>query len=470
MGRLRRSARALAAWRGCALRGAHRAARAASPAGAAARWALAGLGLAGALFVQASAAERANGRLEGHGGPVMAIAVRDAASALTGSFDNSVGLWDLRTGTPRWLEGHRAAVKAVIALPGERAASAGDDLSVIVWDLATGAPLHRLEGHRGSIAALAVTPGGDRLASAGWDGRIGLWDLAEGRLLAWLEGHEGAVNDVAFAEGGRILYSASADGTVRSWDVEAARERRIEVRHGFGVNRLVIDEAAGWLAYGAGDGGTRVVALADGAVRADLTLERRPILALALSPDGALLAVGDGEGHVMVVDTADWTIRNDFAAAAQGPVWALAFAADGARLWAGGIDDTAYAFPLEGAAEPLIARTPREFLRDPATMANGERQFRRKCAVCHTLSDNGERRAGPTFADLFGRRAGIVPGFRYSDVLADSDLVWSAETLNALFDAGPAHVVPGSNMPMQRITRAEDRRDLIEFLRNNTSQ
>ena len=55
--------------------------------------------------------------LTGHGGPVMSARISDAGDdcALTGSFDNSVGLWSLNEATNvRWLEGHEAAVKSVL--------------------------------------------------------------------------------------------------------------------------------------------------------------------------------------------------------------------------------------------------------------------------------------------------------------------------------------------------------------------
>lgn len=411
--------------------------------------------------------------LRGHGGPVMDTAVSpDGRTALTASFDNSVGVWDLETGAVRWLEGHTAAVKTAIFLGNDAAASAGDDFAIEVWSLPEGTRRHRLEGHKGQIAALAVSPDGVLLASASWDGTIGLWDPVAGRNLAVLSGHEGPVNDVVFADDGKALYSASADGTIRQWDPVTGRQERVSVRHGFGVTRLLIDDRAGWLAYGAVDGGTRVIDRASDAVLADLTLDRRPILALAGTPDGTGIAVGDGEGYIMVVGTADWAIRHDFHAAAQGPVWALAYTADGARLLAAGIDDAAYLWPMDDAPRdgtPVMARAERGFLRDPATMSNGERQFRRKCSVCHSLTDDGARRAGPTLYRLFGRTAGSVPGYPYSSMMAGSGIIWTDTTIDRLFDLGPDHYVPGSKMPMQRITAPKDRRDLIEFLKTHTS-
>ena len=407
--------------------------------------------------------------LVGHGGPVMAVEVSgDGTRALTASFDNSVGLWDLASEEVIWLEGHEAAVKAITFLPGGRAASAGDDFAIEVWDLSNGESLARLTGHTNQIAALAVSPDGRTLASASWDRSIRLWSL-EDYSVRVLSGHEAPVNDVAFlAEGdGSTLYSASADGTVRTWDTESGQETRQVLRHGFGINTFVLGD--GWLAYGALDGGTRVIDIATDELIADLTLERRPILSMALSPGGDEISVGDGEGYVMSVDTERWRIAHDYRAAGKGPVWALAYTGDGSSLISGGIDDNAYIWPVDNTLDaPIMATARRSFLRDPEAMSNGERQFQRKCSVCHSLTEDGARRAGPTLAGLFGREAGTVPGYTYSTTVLELGFAWSEETIDQLFDLGPDHFIPGSKMPMQVIARPEDRRDLIAFLKENT--
>ena len=408
-------------------------------------------------------------KLTGHGGPVHAAAASGDLIA-TASFDNSIGLWPAAGGEPRWLEGHEAAAKAVVFVGDDLIASGGDDNAVILWDRATGAIRHRLEGHEAKIMAVAATPDGAMIATASWDRRIGIWDIATGALIRWIEGHGGNVNDVALTADGARLYSASYDGTVREWRVADGTQTRILARHGFGVNRLLLDEAAGWLAYGALDGGTRAIALAEGTDLADLTLDRRPILAMARRADGGEIAVGDGEGYIMIVSTADWSITHDFRAAKRGPVWALAYADGDASVVAGGIEDEAYVFPLGAAPEDRMGEERRAFHTDPSKVSNGERQFLRKCSVCHSLTPDGGRKAGPTLHGLFGRKAGTVDGYIYSDALDGADLTWSAETVDQLFALGPDHYTPGSKMPMQQIARPEDRADLIAFLKDATAR
>jgi len=424
------------------------------------RWLLAvWLGLASAASAQDGFVT-----LEGHGGPVKGIEVsRDGKHVLTASFDYSVGVWELAAPeAPGWLEGHRAAVNAVHMLSDGRIATASDDFSVRIWD---GDAITILEGHQGKVMALASH--GNLLASASWDGRAGLWDAESGVVLRWLEGHKAGVNDVAFSADGSHIYTASTDGTIRRWNATSGALEQIEVKHGFGVNQLLVNSAAGWLAYGAVDGGTRAIDLGTGAVIADLTLERRPVLAMAMRRDGRQIAVGDGQGYIMVVDTERWRITRDFRAAKRGPVWALDYGADGTRIFAGGLADQAYGWPLEEAGAVMVAGA-RDFLNDPDKMPNGARQFYRKCSVCHTLGPDGKRKAGPSLFGVFGRRAGTLEGYGYSDAMRGIDIVWSDETIDKLFDLGPDHYTPGSKMPMQRIAKAQDRIDLIAFLRENT--
>ncbi|WP_170784481.1 c-type cytochrome [Ruegeria lacuscaerulensis] len=395
--------------------------------------------------------------LKGHGGPIMGIATAPDGRIATASFDNSVGIWSDQM--PEWLEGHEAAVNAV-AFNGTAIYSAGDDFTLRRW------PGGEVVGqHKGKIVHIAASK--THVATASWDGTIGLWpvDGSEPKTLTTGSG----VNAVAFTPDGNQLYSAGVDGALRLWDVTSGQETLRLVEHGFGINELVLNTQDNWIAYGAVDGVTRIRDLTTGEER-DFTLDRRPILALALSPDRSMLAVGDGEGFIMVIDTVEWRIAQDFRATLRGPVWALAFSPDGQNIHAGGIDEAMYSWPIANLREQeRMAASEPSFLKNPDQMSNGERQFARKCSICHSLTPDGQRRAGPTLHGVFGRRAGTLPGYFYSDTLQDSDIIWNDETINALFDEGPDHYIPGSKMPMQRITQPSDRDDLVAFLRRATA-
>ena len=407
-------------------------------------------------------------KLTGHGGPVRGIDVSpDGSRLLTASFDYSVGLW--QAGAPVWLEAHDAAVNAVRFIDASTAVSAGDDNHVRLWDLERGVS-ERLGSHRAKVVSLALSPDRSLVASASWDGRIGLWPVS-GAPARFLEGHGAGVNDVVFSADGARLYSGSTDGTVRVWDVARGVQTRHMLKGRFGINTLALDEEAGWLAYGGVDGATRILDLESAREIADFTLQRRPILAMAFDAESDRLAVGDGEGFIKVIDSRAWTVLRDFRAALRGPVWALAFSADGQDILAAGIDDALYSWPVAAlGAGGLMGGKERSFLRDPASMGNGERQFQRKCSICHTLGPEGLRRAGPTLFGIFGRPAGGVSGYKYSRTLREAEFVWNEDTIDALFDEGPDRFVPGTKMPMQRIAKPADRDDLIAFLKHATKE
>lgn len=83
-----------------------------------------------------------------------------------------------------------------------------------------------------------------------------------------------------------------------------------------------------------------------------------------------------------------------------------------------------------------------------------------RCAACHALDYD---RTGPHHCGLFGRRAGSVPGFTYSDAMHRSQIVWNEKSLDR-FLASPLKALPGTSMGYAGVTDAKERRDLIAYL------
>jgi cytochrome c len=83
-----------------------------------------------------------------------------------------------------------------------------------------------------------------------------------------------------------------------------------------------------------------------------------------------------------------------------------------------------------------------------------------RCLACHALAYD---RTGPRHCGLFGRRAGSVPGFAYSDAMKHSHIVWNEKTLDR-FIADPLKAVPGTAMGYAGVKDARERADLIAWL------
>jgi cytochrome c len=223
----------------------------------------------------------------------------------------------------------------------------------------------------------------------------------------------------------------------------------------------------GKLAAGGGDGRVRLLDR-NGRVLAEAQVTPTPIIALAASRDGKRLAVSGFKGGVAVLDAA--TLASARVLDGSGaPVWALAFAPDGRTLFAGGADRIVRRWNLEtGQHDGAVAAAS----GDPLAEFGGDRgaQVFRACVACHTLDQADGNRAGPTLHGLFGRKIASVPGYRYSAALRGMDIVWTPETVSNLFEKGPAAYTPGTKMPEQRITSAEDRAALVRFLEKATRE
>src|SRR5689334_17830029 len=76
----------------------------------------------------------------GHTASVNSVALSaDSSFAISGSDDNTVRVWDLKTGSARILEGHTSHVLTVgLSADASTAISGSDDNTVMIWDLETG--------------------------------------------------------------------------------------------------------------------------------------------------------------------------------------------------------------------------------------------------------------------------------------------------------------------------------------------
>ncbi len=429
-------------------------------------------GAAAAADTSAEPPEEAETRnLLGHGGPVRSLAVTaDGEQALTASFDYAAMVWDLEARPPEALQrllGHDGPVNDAVFIAGGRALTGSDDGTLALWDRETGEILRRFEGHAAKVVDVAVSPDGKLAASASWDRTVGLWRIADGELIAQLKGHTGPVNAVGFSADGKHLYSGSYDGSIRLWRADGSdtTAMRPVIEYGWGINVMALLPDGG-IVFGTQNGDVRVIDANGDEVKV-LAPHEGPVLSLAVSPQRDMLATGGADGMIRLWQIEDWAVGETYGNP-TGPVWALAFKSAG-ELYYGGLDDFAIYWRANPRApfEPVPSQYPRRF-QVSGEMSLGERQFARKCSVCHTLTPADGNRAGPTLYGIFGRKAGALPSYPYSNGLKNADIVWNEKTIAELFDKGPDHVTPGSKMPLQVISDDEKLTALVAFLKTAT--
>lgn len=164
---------------------------------------------------------------------------------ITGCYDNSLNLWNMKGEHKLTLTGHEAPIKDVgwISVNEELAtfASGSKDQTIFIWELNiktnSAHPIIACKGHERAVECLSISSNGKHIASGGWDNFLKIWSassLDEGSgdsskkmkidevktrtPLATLEGHREAISSSQWMDNSTILTS-SWDHTMKIWDL-----------------------------------------------------------------------------------------------------------------------------------------------------------------------------------------------------------------------------------------------------------
>lgn len=117
---------------------------------------------------------------------------------------------------------------------------------------------------------------------------------------------------------------------------------------------------------------------------------------------------------------------------------------------------------LLGLAAAIMAANP--------AMAEGDvkagKKVFNKCKACH-WADKEKNKVGPHLVGLFGREAGALEDFKYSDAMKESGIVWDAETLIPYLKK-PKEAVPGTKMAFVGLKKDQQIADVIAYLEEAT--
>ena len=91
----------------------------------------------------------------------------------------------------------------------------------------------------------------------------------------------------------------------------------------------------------------------------------------------------------------------------------------------------------------------------------------KKCRACHDVGPGAKNKVGPLLNGIVGRPAGTIDGFNYSTAnkaAGAKGLVWTEEVMFKYLEA-PLSFMPGTKMAFAGIKDAQDRKDVIAYLK-----
>jgi hypothetical protein len=155
----------------------------------------------------------------------------DGKRIVTGSYDNSARVWDVREGTPLIeLNGHTKGVHCVAFSPdGMRIVTGSLDSTARVWDAWTGKLLLELRGHTSGVMSVSFSQDGKRIVTGSMDRTAKVWDIRTGTPLLELKGHTSVLKSVLFTSDGTRIITGGGQfraagrqsdnpGEVKVWD------------------------------------------------------------------------------------------------------------------------------------------------------------------------------------------------------------------------------------------------------------
>lgn len=113
--------------------------------------------------------------------------------------------------------------------------------------------------------------------------------------------------------------------------------------------------------------------------------------------------------------------------------------------------------------DPMATKDGVEYASLTGDAAKGKLIFA-QCRTCH-VTDPGVNRTGPSLAGIMGSEAGSVEGFNYSPANANSGINWTEEQMYVYLE-DPQRIIPKTKMIFAGLPNAQDRADVIAYLKN----
>jgi WD40 repeat protein/class 3 adenylate cyclase len=287
---------------------------------------------------------------DAHSEQVFSVAISpNGTTALSGSADNEMWLWDLAAGRKmQAFKSEEDIVRVTFSPDGKWALSGTENGQLKLWDVAKGVGIRTFDKVQPMrrVNSIAFSPDGTRIASSSNDNVAYLWNSATGKVVHELKGHASAVHAIVFTPDGLSVVSGSQDKRLLVWDVATGEPRQTLVGHTSSILNVAMSPDGMLVASGDLVGNIKLWDNANpkGAFmlkdkeRSTIKAHEGEVASLAFSPDGAWLASAGEGGNIRVWDVATAKeLRRVSLGIASAPN-SVAFSRDGKSLLSGSKD------------------------------------------------------------------------------------------------------------------------------------
>ncbi|HEY7126492.1 MAG TPA: serine/threonine-protein kinase [Ktedonobacterales bacterium] len=238
-----------------------------------------------------------------HTKPVTALVWSpDGERVASGSWDNTVQVWNARTGERFYLyEEHRVGVTALSWSPNGRYLVSGDRDGIIhLWDPVTGKIYFKYPGHNAAITALSWSPGGKKVASASDDQVVDIWSPGEQRRIMSYRGHRAVLETLLWSSDSRRLTSVGRDASIQIWDIHSGGNIVFSRNHNAPRRSVSWSPNGKYRAAGTMEGRVLVSEAASKKVLLAYSEHQGAVIVVAWSPKGTRIASGGEDRRVRV--------------------------------------------------------------------------------------------------------------------------------------------------------------------------
>ncbi|KIM27695.1 hypothetical protein M408DRAFT_24343 [Serendipita vermifera MAFF 305830] len=303
-------------------------------------------------------------RWTGHTFYILDIAYSpDGLNVVSGSFDETIRIWDAATGTPvgEPLKGHTEDVTSVAYSPdGRNIVSGSGDNTIRIWAAATGLPVGEpLKGHAQRVSSVAYSPNGRNIVSGSYDLSIRIWDVETGTLVGEpLEGHTGGVMSVVYSPDGLKVASGSSDQTIRIWDAVTGVPVGEPLKGRAGTINSIAYSPDGRNIVCGSKGNTIQIWDATMGLPVGEPWEghTQAVMKVAYSPDGQSIVSGSEDNTIRIWDAATGALIGDPLNGHTDKITSIAYSPDGRSIVSCSYDQTIRAW--DAATGKPIAEPP----------------------------------------------------------------------------------------------------------------